>query len=155
MDNKTIYALSTVYGKSGVAVIRVSGSRAKEVIERMTDIKTVYLKPRYVYFTRIKDIVSQETLDRAIVIYFKGPQSFSGEDIVEIQCHGSRAVLSSVIRSLSKMEDFRLAEPGEFSRRAFYNKYLNLLRITVLAKLSPGYPQLKGRLPTCYSPVRR
>ena len=135
MDNKTIYALSTVYGKSGVAVIRVSGSRAKEVIERMTDIKTVYLKPRYVYFTRIKDIVSQETLDRAIVIYFKGPQSFSGEDIVEIQCHGSRAVLSSVIRSLSKMEDFRLAEPGEFSRRAFYNKKMDLTEAEGLADL--------------------
>lgn len=135
MDNKTIYALSTVYGKSGVAVIRVSGSRAKEVIERMTDIETVYLKPRYVYFTRIKDIVSQETLDRAIVIYFKGPQSFSGEDIVEIQCHGSRAVLSSVINSLSKMEDFRLAEPGEFSRRAFYNNKMDLTEAEGLADL--------------------
>ena len=135
MDNKTIYALSTVYGKSGVAVIRVSGSNAKDVVEKMTSIKTVYLKPRYAYFTDIKDVASRETLDKAVVLYFEGPHSFTGEDIVEIQCHGSRAVLGSILNSLSKIENLRLAEPGEFSRRAFYNGKMDLTEAEGLADL--------------------
>lgn len=135
MDNKTIYALSTVYGKSGVAVIRVSGSNAKDVIEKMTNIGTVYLKPRYAYFTDIKDVASRETLDKAVVLYFKGPHSFTGEDIVEIQCHGSRAVLGSILNSLSNIENLRLAEPGEFSRRAFYNGKMDLTEAEGLADL--------------------
>ncbi len=135
MDNKTIYALSTVFGKSGVAVIRVSGDRATDVIKLMTDVKMSELKPRYAYFTNIKDSFSRETLDKALVLYFKAPHSFTGEDIVEIQCHGSRAVLSSVLTSLSQLDDFRLAEPGEYSRRAFYNHKMDLTEAEGLADL--------------------
>lgn len=131
----TIYALSTVFGKSGVAVIRISGDKAINVIRDMTDIETVYLKPRYAYFAAIKDIVSHETLDKAIVIYFKSPHSFTGEDSVEIQCHGSKAVLKSIIENLSKLEGFRLAEAGEFSKRAFYNNKMDLTEAEGLADL--------------------
>lgn len=131
----TIYALSTVFGKSGVAVIRISGDKAINVIRDMTDIETLYLKPRYAYFTAIKDIVSHETLDKAIVIYFKSPHSFTGEDSVEIQCHGSKAVLKSIIENLSKLEGFRLAEAGEFSKRAFYNNKMDLTEAEGLADL--------------------
>ena len=97
MDNKTIYALSTVFGKSGVAVIRISGANAIDVINYMTNINTVYLKPRYAYFTDIFDSKTKNILDKALILYFKSPNSFTGEDIVEIQCHGSRAVLSSIL----------------------------------------------------------
>ena len=96
MEQKTIYALSTVYGKSGVAVIRVSGTKAVDVFKYMTNIDTVYLKTRYVYYTDLKNIDKTQTLDKAVVIYFKAPHSFTGEDIVEIHTHGSKAVLSSV-----------------------------------------------------------
>ncbi len=135
MDNKTIYALSTVYGKSGVAVIRISGVNALDVIKYMTDIDTLYLKPRYAYFQNIKDCISKQVLDKSLILYFKAPYSFTGEDVVEIQCHGSKAVLSSIIDSLSKLEGFRLAEAGEFSRRAFYNNKMDLTQAEGLADL--------------------
>lgn len=135
MDNKTIYALSTVYGKSGVAVIRISGAGALEVIKQMTSIDTLYLKPRYAYFTKIFDSVSHQSLDNSLLLYFKKPHSFTGEDTVEIQCHGSKAVLSGILDSLSRLPDFRLAEPGEFSRRAFYNQKMDLTEAEGLADL--------------------
>ena len=135
MDNKTIYALSTVYGKSGVAVIRISGNNALQVIEQMTNINTLYLKPRYAYFTPVYHSVSRESLDNSLLLYFKAPHSFTGEDTVEIQCHGSKAVLSSILNSLSLLPDYRLAEPGEFSRRAFYNQKMDLTEAEGLADL--------------------
>lgn len=135
MDSKTIYALSTVYGKSGVAVIRISGNNALQVIEQMTNINTLYLKPRYAYFTPIYHSVSRESLDNSLLLYFKAPHSFTGEDTVEIQCHGSKAVLSSILNSLSLLPDYRLAEPGEFSRRAFYNQKMDLTEAEGLADL--------------------
>lgn len=135
MDNKTIYALSTVYGKSGVAVIRISGSNAIDVIKYMTDIDTVYLKSRYAYFQSVRDSETKEILDKSLILYFKSPYSFTGEDVVEIQCHGSKAVLSSILDSLSKIPNFRLAEPGEFSKRAFYNNKMDLTEAEGLADL--------------------
>ena len=135
MDNQTIYALSTVYGKSGVAVIRVSGAKAKEVVAKLTNLKVKGLKPRYAYFTDIKDIVSRETLDKCLLLYFKAPHSFTGEDIVEFQTHGSKAVIASVLENLSKIPDFRMAEPGEFSRRAFHNGKMDLTEAEGLADL--------------------
>ena len=135
MDNKTIYALSTVYGKSGVAVIRVSGSNAADVFKYMTNVETLYLKSRYAYFKDILDSKTKQILDKALILYFKAPNSFTGEDIVEIQCHGSKAVLSSILDSLSNIENFRLAEPGEFSKRAFYNQKMDLTEAEGLADL--------------------
>jgi tRNA modification GTPase len=131
----TIYALSTVFGKSGVAVIRVSGDHALDVISQMTNIETLYLKPRHAYFSPIHSIVSRETLDHAVVLYFKAPHSFTGEDSVEIQCHGSKAVLSSILDQLGRLPDFRLAEPGEFSKRAFYHNKMDLTEAEGLADL--------------------
>lgn len=135
MDNQTIYALSTVYGKSGVAVIRVSGAKAKEAVAKLTNLKEKSLKPRYAYFTDIKDIVSRETLDKCLLLYFKAPHSFTGEDIIEFQTHGSKAVIASVLENLSKIPDFRMAEPGEFSRRAFHNGKMDLTEAEGLADL--------------------
>lgn len=135
MDDKTIYALSTVYGKSGVAVIRISGQKALDAVKRMTTIDTAKIKPRYAYFTDIKDIVTRETLDKCLLIYFKSPNSFTGEDIVEIQTHGSKAVVSGVLDNLSRLDDFRMAEPGEYSKRAFYNGKMDLTEAEGLADL--------------------
>lgn len=135
MTAKTIYALSTVYGKSGVAVIRISGPSALQAITRMTDIDVSGIKPRYAYFSKISDIDSRETLDQSLVLYFKGPYSFTGEDIVEFQTHGSKAVINSLMENLSRLPDFRLAEPGEYSRRAFYNGKMDLTEAEGLADL--------------------
>lgn len=133
MDNKTIFALSTVYGKSGVAVIRISGSEASKVIAEMTNLKNV--KPRYAHFVDLKDIVTRETLDKCLLLYFKGPNSFTGEDIVELQIHGSKAVIAAVMKNLSLIEGFRMAEAGEYSKRAFYNGKMDLTEAEGLADL--------------------
>lgn len=134
MDNKTIYALSTVYGKSGVAVIRVSGEDALLAVKSMTGIDTDSIKPRYAYFADIKNLKGQ-LLDKSLVLYFKAPCSFTGEDIVEFQIHGAKAVISSVLECLASLPEFRLAEPGEFSKRAFYNNKMDLTEAEGLADL--------------------
>lgn len=133
MDNKTIYALSTVFGKSGVAIIRISGSEAAKVVSAMTDIKNI--RPRYAYFTTLHHYKTSAVLDKCLLLYFKAPNSFTGEDIVELQIHGSRAVIESVIDSLASIPYFRLAEPGEFSKRAFYNQKMDLTEAEGLADL--------------------
>ena len=133
--SSTIYALSTVYGKSGVAVIRISGNAVLNIISEMTNIDIKTIKPRHAYFTSIKKKDSEDLLDKAVVLYFKAPHSFTGEDTAEIQCHGSKAVLSSTLGELSKFENVRLAEPGEFSKRAFYNQKMDLTEAEGLADL--------------------
>lgn len=134
MTNQTIYALSTVYGKSGVAVIRISGQEAIDVIKNLTNIETKDIKSRYAYFTNLKDL-NGNLLDKSLIIYFKAPNSFTGEDIVELHVHGSKAVISSILECLSKIKGLRLAEPGEFSKRAFYNNKMDLTEAEGLADL--------------------
>ena len=135
MDNKTIYALSTTFGKSGVAVIRISGAKAKSVISQMTSLDEQSIKPRYAYFIDLQDINHQCTIDKCLLLYFKAPCSFTGEDIVELQTHGSKAVIKSVLENLSQLPDFRMAEAGEFSKRAFYNGKMDLTEAEGLADL--------------------
>lgn len=135
MSEKTIYALSTVYGKSGVAVIRISGSQALDAVKAMTDLDINTIRPRYAYFTTLRDKNELHSIDHSLVLYFKAPNSFTGEDIVEFQTHGSKAVIASVMENLSKLENFRLAEPGEYSKRAFYNGKMDLTEAEGLADL--------------------
>ncbi|MBR1648001.1 MAG: tRNA uridine-5-carboxymethylaminomethyl(34) synthesis GTPase MnmE [Alphaproteobacteria bacterium] len=134
MDNRTIYALSTVFGKSGVAVVRISGADALRAVEMLSDIDVAKIKPRYAYYAKLHGL-DGTPLDRALLLYFKAPHTFNGEDIVEFQVHGSKAVISSILFNLSQIEDFRLAEPGEFSKRAFYNSKMDLTEAEGLADL--------------------
>ena len=131
MDNKdTIFALSSGHGKSGVAVIRISGDNlatfAKKIIGR-TPI------PRHAYFMNMTDD-SDEIIDQCVVIYFAAPHSFTGTDIIEIQCHGAPAVINKIFEFL-RANDMRIAIPGEFSRRAFYNGKMDLSDVDGLAAL--------------------
>ncbi len=160
--NQTIYALSSAVGKSGVAVVRVSGSDALKSVELMTDIKNP--KPRHTYFTTLKDSVSCETLDKSLVIFFENPNSFTGEDIVEFHIHGSKAVINNVINSLSNIENYSLAEPGEFTKRAFYNNKMDLTEVDALADLIESETkaqadialrQLEGNLKDLYEAWRK
>ncbi|MBQ8751269.1 MAG: tRNA uridine-5-carboxymethylaminomethyl(34) synthesis GTPase MnmE [Alphaproteobacteria bacterium] len=163
MTKNTIYALSTVFGKSGVAVIRISGNSVLSVISKITNIDINTIKPRYAYFTDIINPNTKEILDKSLVLYFKAPCSFTGEDILEIQTHGSKAVLNSVLNILSSIEDVRLAEPGEFSKRAFYNNKMDLTEAEGLADLIDAETseqqkyairQLSGNLKNLYSSWR-
>ncbi len=135
MDNKTIYALSTLFGKSGIAVIRVSGKVAFSVFDKMTRLPASDVADRKMHHVQIFNSVSHETLDDCLIAGFKAPNSFTGEDTVEINCHGSKAVIRSILEALSALPDFRLAEAGEFSRRAFYNGKMDLTEADGLADL--------------------
>lgn len=145
MDNKTIYALSTVFGKSGVAVFRISGKEAFDFFRQMTDLSVSEIVSRKMYFTPILDIDSRETLDKCLVVAFRAPYSFTGEDTVEINCHGSKAVIRAITDSLAKIDNFRLAEPGEFSRRSFYNGKMDLTEADGLADLIDAETELQRK----------
>ena len=128
----TIYALSTSPGRAGIAVVRISGPDAFLSLKSMS--KDIQIKPRK---TILCDLFTKEGLhlDRALVISFKGPNSFTGEDVVELHIHGSIAVIQKTLETLSKISNFRQALPGEFTRRAFLNEKLNLAEIEGLADL--------------------
>ena len=146
MDNKTIYALSTVFGKSGVGIIRISGNKAFEVISKMTDLDVAKIAGRKMYLTKFYNPVSRETLDNSLLVAFKSPASFTGENTVEINCHGSKAVIRSFLEALSLLPDFRLAEPGEFSRRSFYNGKMDLTEADGLADLIDAETALQQKV---------
>ena len=163
MSKDTIYALSTVFGKSGVAVIRISGEKVLDIINKITKIDVSRIKDRYAYFTSIVDYKTNNILDKSLVLYFKAPHSFTGEDILEIQCHGSKAVLNSVLNCLADIEGVRLAEPGEFSKRAYYNGKMDLTEAEGLADLIDAETseqqkyalrQMDGNLKNLYSEWR-
>ena len=118
----TIYALASGLGVAGVAVIRLSGPQANHALKTLSNLKKI--EPNHVYFTALKH--GPTVLDRSLVLYFKAPHSFTGEDVVELQVHGGRGVIHSVMQALSEMEGLRPAERGEYSRRAVINGKMDL-----------------------------
>ena len=129
----TIYALSTGPGISGVAIIRVSGKETKKVIEQLTNKKIP--EPRMATLRKINKINTSELIDEGIILWFPGPESYTGEDMAEIQVHGSKAVIDALHTSISDIENCRLAEPGEFTKLAFQNGKINLLKAESIADL--------------------
>jgi tRNA modification GTPase len=129
----TIYALSSGPGISGIAVIRVSGKQTSNVIKLLTG-KDVP-KPRVATLRKINKINNSELIDEGIVLWFPGPESYTGEDMAEIQVHGSKAVIDALHASISDIENCRLAEPGEFTKLAFQNGKINLLKAESVADL--------------------
>ncbi len=106
----TIYALSSGPGISGISVIRVSGKETSTVIQLLTNKKLP--SPRVATLRKINKINSSELIDEEIILWFPGPESYTGEDMAEIQVHGSKAVIDALHSSISKIENCRLAEPG-------------------------------------------
>lgn len=137
----TIFALSTPYGMSGVAIIRLSGSGAYSAALEISGKSS--LVTRKATLCKLVDPVSRETLDHAVVVYFKNPESYTGEDCVEIHCHGSVAVIEALLEALAKIEGLRLAEPGEFTRRAFENGKMDLTEAEAVADLIHAQTQLQ------------
>lgn len=131
MNNDTIFALSSGHGKSGVAVIRISGTELGNTFSKFIN-KTDFIN-RHTYFTNLHD-TNKDLIDQVICIYFRAPHSFTGEDIIEIHSHGAPAVIEKIFSYLSAL-GFRMATPGEFSRRAFYNNKMNLADVDGLAAL--------------------
>jgi tRNA modification GTPase len=129
----TIFAPATPPGKSGVAVIRISGTNAKEALSALGLKKAP--TPRQAKLARLYHPITKDIIDEALVIFFAGPNSFTGEDSVELHTHGSRAVITSVLEALSTLSNFRMAEPGEFSLRSFNNNKMDLTEVEGLADL--------------------
>ncbi len=113
----TIFALASGKGRAGVAVVRLSGPRAGQTLMALTDQDLP--APRKAALKDLTDLKDGKLIDRALVLWFPGPESFTGEDVAELQIHGSHAVLSKLFEVLSDIKGLRLAEPGEFTRRAF------------------------------------
>ena len=129
----TIYALSTGPGVSGVAIIRISGSETKKVVKCLTgkDLPS----PRVATLRKINNINTSELIDEGIILWFPGPGSYTGEDMAEIHVHGGKAVVLALQKEISKVNNCRLAEPGEFTKLAFQNGKINLLKAESIADL--------------------
>ncbi len=129
----TIYALSSGSGISGVAIVRISGQDASKAITLLTG-KPIP-KPRVASLRKINNVNTSETIDEGIILWFPGPESYTGEDMVEIHVHGGQAIILALQNELSKIANFRLAEPGEFTKIAFQNGKINLLKAESIADL--------------------
>ncbi len=148
----TIFALSSGRPPAAIAVVRISGSRAGDALAALAGRLP---EPRKAKLARVRDPASGEVIDEALALWFPGPNSETGEDIAELQLHGGRAVIATVLGALGRIEGLRPAEAGEFTRRAFENGRLDLTAVEGLADLigaeteaqrRQAYRQLKGLL---------
>jgi tRNA modification GTPase len=128
----TIFALSSGRPPAAISIIRVSGPQAHQAGERLAGSLP---EPRTAAVRELRDPRNGELLDEALVLRFDGPTSSTGENIVEFQCHGGRAVVDALLSALGSLEGLRLAEPGEFTRRAFENGRIDLTEAEGLADL--------------------
>ncbi len=127
----TIFALASAKGRAGVSVIRISGTASYDAAYKLTGVKITPRKP----ILRTLKNQRGDVIDQALILGFQAPASFTGEDVIELQCHGSLAVITSVLAALSETENCRLAEPGEFTRRALMNGSLDLAQVEGLGDL--------------------
>ena len=139
----TIYALSSGPGISGIAVIRVSGKNAAEVVKKLTVDKLP--RPRVATLTKFNKNGGKELIDEGVIIWFPAPNSYTGEDLAEFHVHGSRAVVNAMHFSISKVKNCRLAEPGEFTKRAFQNGKINLLKAESIADLISSETEIQRK----------
>ncbi len=137
MDNhqvdQTIFALASGAGKAGIAVFRLSGPSAPKALRALSN--KPLPEPRRATRVHLIDPKTKDVLDDGLAIYFPGPASFTGEDVVELHVHGGRAVIASITEALASIKDVRLAEAGEFTRRAFDHGKFDLTAAEGLADL--------------------
>jgi tRNA modification GTPase len=143
-DRQTIFALATAPGRAGVAVVRVSGPRAIETMELLTGKELG--RERNAELRALFDPLTGERIDSALVLYFKAPHSYTGENVVEFQIHGGRAVQSGLFAALGSVAGCRPAEPGEFTRRAVENGRLDLTQAEAIADLVAAETDAQRRL---------
>ncbi|NUB07426.1 tRNA uridine-5-carboxymethylaminomethyl(34) synthesis GTPase MnmE [Azospirillum sp. Vi22] len=153
----TIFALATAPGRAGVAVVRVSGPASGDALAALTG--KPLPEPRMATLVRLRDPKTGEALDDALVLRFTAPRSFTGENVVELHLHGGRAVVAGVVEALATLPGLRVAEPGEFTRRAFENGKLDLTEAEAVADLvdaetsaqrRQALRQMEGGLGTLY-----
>ena len=138
-----IYALSSGPGISGVAVIRVSGKNTKDIIIKLS--QSNLPTPRVATLKKLYKYNSDELIDECIILWFPGPNSYTGEDMAEFHVHGSRAVVDAIQTSISKLEDCRLAEPGEFTKIAFQNGKIDLMKAEGISDLISSETEIQRK----------
>ncbi len=143
---ETIFALSTGVGKAGVAVIRLSGSETKNTLANLTG-KEDFI-PRKAILANLYDSKNHSPplfLDQALILFFPAPNSYTGEDMAELHIHGGLATREAVLATLDSFPKLRMAEPGEFTKRAFYNDKINLLETEGLSALIDAETELQRK----------
>ena len=130
-DNDTIVAQATPPGRGGVGILRISGLKAREVAETVLG---KLPKPRYADYLPFKD-ADGSVLDQGIALWFPGPNSFTGEDVLELHGHGGPVILDLLLKRILTIPGLRIARPGEFSERAFLNDKLDLAQAEAIADL--------------------
>ncbi|QJC38748.1 tRNA uridine-5-carboxymethylaminomethyl(34) synthesis GTPase MnmE [Enterobacteriaceae endosymbiont of Donacia fulgens] len=129
--NNTIIARATPTGQGSIGVIRISGSKVIDVIKYI--LKLTYIKPRYAHY--LPFFYKNKIIDKGIVLWFPKPNSFTGEDILELQCHGNSILIDLLINNILNISGIRIAAPGEFSRRAFLNKKFDLTQVEAISDI--------------------
>lgn len=133
-DLQPIIAIATAPGRGGIGIVRISGSNLEKLLNSLFNQE---IKPRHAYFLPFND-VDGNAIDHGIVLYFKGPNSYTGEDVIELQGHGGPAVLKRLLEhcfTVGKQFGIRYAKPGEFTQRAFLNDRLDLAQAEAVADL--------------------
>jgi len=139
----TIYALSSGPGISGIAVIRVSGEDTCEVIKKITGVKLP--TPRVATLSKFNKNGTKKLIDEGVIIWFPAPHSYTGEDLAEFHVHGGRAVIKAMHSAISKIKNCRLAEPGEFTKIAFQNGRINLLKAESIGDLISAETEIQRK----------
>jgi len=139
----TIFALSSGPGLSGIAVIRVSGPNTKNVLKNMTI--SPIPSPKVAVVRKFINPKTKDLIDQGILLWFPGPESYTGDDMAEFHVHGSKAVIEAINLCLSKIEGCRLAEPGEFTKIAFQNGKINLLKAESISDLISSETEIQRK----------
>ncbi|MBU3015704.1 tRNA uridine-5-carboxymethylaminomethyl(34) synthesis GTPase MnmE [Poseidonibacter lekithochrous] len=158
-DDSTIVAIATANGIGSISIVRLSGASSLDIASKIT--KKPQFQPRLATLTSLYSI-EDEMIDEALIIYFKAPFSFTGEDVVEFQCHGGVAIANMIVNEALK-RGARLANPGEFSKRAFLNNKIDLSKAEAISKIIEARSedavkllarQLKGELTSFVNDIR-
>ena len=158
-DNATIVAIATANGIGSISIVRISGANALEIATKIS--KKTTFQPRLATLSSLYDFNS-EVIDEALILYFKAPFSFTGEDVIEFQCHGGVAIANMLINEALK-RGARIANPGEFSKRAFFNNKIDLTKAEAISKIIEARSedavkllarQLKGELTNFVNEIR-
>ena len=137
-----IYALSSGTGPTGIAIVRISGKDTLKICQKLTKIKNI--KSNEVNFCKFYNPKNNDVIDpESILLWFPGPNSYTGDDLAELQIHGSNAIISSILKVLSEQENCRLAEPGEFSKIAFQNDKIDLIKAESIRDLIHSETELQ------------
>ena len=137
-----IYALSSGRGPSGIAIVRISGNETLKICQNLTKSKDI--KSNEVNFCKFYDPKNDNVIDpEALLLWFPGPNSYTGEDLAELQIHGSNAVINALLKVLSEQKNCRLAEPGEFTKIAFQNDKIDLLKAESIGDLIHSETELQ------------